>query len=149
MTPSQLRHSQLLKLRNARRLAWTELASGFAKLGLSAQRVTDETHERIVDAFRKLDPVIRLVRDDLWLDHARRLAENEFSIMVGDPWEIDVHPIARVAGPALADRLAGLADLFSSGFYLSDRAASRFLIVNFDEDSDSGEMLAESAALGL
>ena len=149
MTPSQLQHSQLLKMRNARRLAWTELARGFAKLGLSAQRITDETHERIVDAFRKLDPVTRLVRDDLWLDQARRLAENEFSIMVGDPWEIDAHPIARVAGPALVESLGALADLFPSGFYLSGPSASRFLIVNFDEDTDCGEMLAECAALGL
>ena len=147
MTPSQEQRSQLLKTRTARQLAWINLASGLAEIDLTAQRITHEQHERVVDAFRSFDPVARLARSEDWPSQARSLAQQEFSILIGDPWDVHLQPIARVAGPALAEKLADIAKLFPSGFFLADAAASRFVIVDFDEDSDSGEIVAQSAVL--
>jgi len=149
MSTTPAERSALLKVRNQRRLNWEKLAFTLRSLGLAASRLSDEEHDRVSSAFWSLDPCAVLVPDSKWARGAEQFSKDQFAVLVGDPWNSDDWPIARVAGPSLAAKCDVLLSHFIDGFFLANSNANHFYFVNADEDPITGKFVVEAASLEI
>ena len=150
MTPEQRDRSRTLKMRNTRRLRQQTTEQELRGAGLNPLPVAAERSERLLRKITKSSPVADLTERKDWQEEVRRFAVSRFGLTIAALWDWDgVEPMWRLAGASVSRHPSHLAQLYPSGFWLSDDDDRCVLVVDLDFNESDQRLVARTTELTL
>jgi hypothetical protein len=150
MTPVQSVRSDLLKLRNIRRLQRAPMIAKYLGVGLNADVLNDDRTERLAALLAAASPSSVLEHVTDWVPPVLAYVNGLSELTIGEMWDWEASmPMCRVSASSIAERPEALAAIFPSGFFLVGEGDSDALAVDLDFDEHAEHFVARAARVKL